>query len=350
MQNETRELWDKYVERQAELNGVRTAAVSKHFNVVPSVAQTLENKTQQSDEFLKKINIVGVPEQEGEKIGLGINGPLASTNDSNTERREPRTVHTLENDGYRCEKTNTDTFVSYGQLDMWAHFPDFQTRITNQIIKRRALDRIMTGFNGTNRVAKSDLATSPLLQDVNIGWLEKYRKNAPQRVMKDVTITSRDEENKVVAKGMYGNIDSLVFDAKNSLLDEWNKRSTELVVICGGNIVTSKQFAILNAISASNPNSEALAGQLLVASKKIAGLDSYIAPFFPDGMVFITPFQNLSIYFMTGKHRRMIKEEPEFNRVATYESSNDAYVVEDYGFGCVVEGITFAQPEAGGGA
>ncbi|WP_249924812.1 P2 family phage major capsid protein, partial [Escherichia coli] len=164
---------------------------------------------------------------------------------------------------------------------MWAKFKDFQTRITNQIIKRRALDRITVGFNGTSRADKSDLNANPLLQDVNIGWLQQYRLHAPQRVMKDVTITSRDDENKVVAKGMYGNVDSLVYDAKNNLLDEWNKRSTELVVICGGNIVTSKEFSILNAISASNPNSEALAGQLLVASKKIAGLDSYIAPFFP---------------------------------------------------------------------
>ncbi|MEX3140722.1 phage major capsid protein, P2 family [Serratia ureilytica] len=350
MRNETRELWDKYIARQVELNGVTVGAVTKGFNLAPSVAQTLEDKTQQSDEFLKKINIVGVPEQEGEKIGLGINGPLASTNDSNTDRRVPRSVHTLENNKYRCEKTNTDTFISYAQLDMWAKFKDFQTRITNRIIKRRALDRITVGFNGTSRADKSDLNANPLLQDVNIGWLQQYRLHAPQRVMKDVTITSRDDENKVVAKGMYGNVDSLVYDAKNNLLDEWNKRSTELVVICGGNIVTSKEFSILNAISASNPNSEALAGQLLVASKKIAGLDSYIAPFFPDGTLFITPFQNLSIYFMDDKHRRMIREEPHYNRVATYESSNDAYVVEDYGFGCLVEGITFAKAETGGGA
>jgi hypothetical protein len=37
-------------------------------------------------------------------------------------------------------------------------------------------------------------------------------------------------------------------------------------------------------------------------------------------------------------------EEPEYNRVSTYSSSNDAYVVEDYGFGCLIEGITAAEP------
>ncbi|MDB6372283.1 phage major capsid protein, P2 family [Photorhabdus bodei] len=344
MRNETREKWDQYIERQAELNGIAPAAVTKHFSIEPSVAQRLEDKAQQSSDFLQKINIVGVPEQEGEKIGLGINGPLASTNDSTSERREPRSVHTLENNDYRCEKTNTDTFISYPKLDMWSKFRDFQARITNQIIRRRALDRIAVGFNGTHRAAKSDLKTNPLLQDVNIGWLEQYRKNAPQRVMKNVTVTSRDDENKIIAKGDYGNLDSLGFDAANSLLDEWHKGSSELVVICGRTIVTSREFAIINAISADNPNSEALAGKLLIANKSIANMPTYIAPFFPDGTMFITPFSNLSIYWHDGKHRRMIKEEPELNRVATYESSNDAYVIEDYGFGCVIEGITFAKP------
>ena len=33
------------------------------------------------------------------------------------------------------------------------------------------------------------------------------------------------------------------------------------------------------------------------------------------------------------------------NRIANYESSNDAYVVEDYGFGCLIENVE-VLPEA----
>jgi hypothetical protein len=29
---------------------------------------------------------------------------------------------------------NADTFASYAQLDAWAKFPDFQQRLSNQII------------------------------------------------------------------------------------------------------------------------------------------------------------------------------------------------------------------------
>ncbi|MCH4997850.1 phage major capsid protein, P2 family [Pectobacterium carotovorum] len=342
MQNETRVLFDAYIARQAELNGIQPAHVTTQFSVAPSVQQKLEDKIQQSSELLKKINITGVSEQEGQKLGLGISGPVSSSSTSSTERREPKSVHALDDDKYRCEQTNTDTFISYPQLDVWAKFPDFQQRISNQIIRRKALDRIMIGFNGTSRASKSDLANNPLLQDVNIGWLEKYRLHASQRVMKNITVTSRDDENKVIAKGDYGNLDAVVYDATNSLLDEWFKSSQDLVVICGRQIMVSKEYPLINAINTTNPNSEALAGQLLVSRKAIGNLPTFIAPFFPDGTMFITPFSNLSIYFQDGKQRRAVRDEMEFNRVATYESSNDAYVIEDYGTGCLIEGITFA--------
>lgn len=343
MKTTTRLEWDKYTAQQAKLNNIPAAHVSTHFSIAPSTAQTLENKTQQSSEFLKKINMYGVAEQEGEKLGLGVSGPVASTNSSSNVRREPRSVHSLDNNKYRCEQTNFDTYISYPQLDQWSKFPDFQQRVSNQIIQRRALDRIMIGFNGTEHVDKSDLAANPLLQDVNIGWLQQYRKNAPQRVMKDITLTSRDEDNKIIAKGDYGNADSLVADAVNNLLDEWYKQAPDLVVICGRQIISSREFAVLNSLSQNNPNSEALAGQLLVSRKQIGNLDTYIAPYFPDGALLVTSFKNLSLYFQDAKHRRMLKDEPEFNRVSTYESSNDAYVIEDYGYGCLIEGITFAE-------
>ena len=348
MKLETRKLWDGYSQRQAELNGVPIHHVNTHFAIAPSVSQTLENKVQESSEFLKQIGIYPVSEQEGEKLGLGVGGPVASTNAGSTVRRDPRSVQTLDSDKYRCEQTNFDTFISYAQLDMWAKFPDFQQRITSQLVNRRALDRIMVGFNGTSHADKSDLTANPLLQDVNIGWLQKYRANAPQRVMSGVTLTSRDESNKIIAKGDYSNLDALVYDATTSLLDEWYKTAPDLVVITGRNIMTAREYPLINGISDNNPNSESLAGQLIVSRKSINNLPTLIAPFFPEHAMLVTSLRNLSIYWQEEKQRRMLKEEPEFNRISTYESSNDAYVIEDYGYGCLIENITWAEAAAGG--
>ncbi|WP_145587389.1 phage major capsid protein, P2 family [Yersinia aldovae] len=345
MRNETRDKWDEYLSAQARLNSLPLDRVTKQFTVAPVVAQTLENKIQEASDLLKRINVHVVPEQEGQRVGIGVSGPIANRNTSNTVRREPNSPETIEDNGtYRCEQTNSDTYISYARLDAWAGKRDFKNRVTNQIILRRALDRIMVGFNGTSVAAKSDFATNPLLQDVNIGWLQKYRQFAPQRVMGDIAVSTRDEENKLITKGAYGNLDALAFDAVNSLIDPWYQDDTGLIVICGRKLLADKYFPVLNTVSGSNPNTEALAGQMLVSQKQIGGMQTYRAPYFPANAMMITTFENLSIYVQEGTHRRTIKEEPEFNRVTTYESDNEAFCIEDYGLGCLIEGIKAGEP------
>lgn len=345
MRNETRDKWDEYLSAQARLNSLPLDRVTKQFTVAPGVAQTLENKIQEASDLLKRINVHVVPEQEGQRVGIGVSGPIANRNTSNTVRREPNSPETIEDNGtYRCEQTNSDTYISYARLDAWAGKRDFKNRVTNQIILRRALDRIMVGFNGTSVAAKSDFATNPLLQDVNIGWLQKYRQFSPQRVMGDVSVSTRDEENKLVTKGAYGNLDALAFDAVNSLIDPWYQDDTGLIVICGRKLLADKYFPVLNTVSGSNPHTEALAGQMLVSQKQIGGMQTYRAPYFPANAMMITTFENLSIYVQEGTHRRTIKEEPEFNRVTTYESDNEAFCIEDYGLGCLIEGIKAGEP------
>lgn len=94
-----------------------------------------------------------------------------------------------------------------------------------------------------------------------------------------------------------------------------------------------------------------MAGQLIISSRFIGGLQVFLAPFFPKDAMLITSFSNLSIYFQKGSLRRLMKEEPEYNRIATYQSMNDAYVVEDYGKSALIQGIKFADaPAEGGGA
>ncbi|MNF17838.1 Phage major capsid protein, P2 family [compost metagenome] len=61
----------------------------------------------------------------------------------------------------------------------------------------------------------------------------------------------------------------------------------------------------------------------------------------------VTALSNLSIYFQEGARRRHIKDEPEYDRIADYQSSNDAYVIEDFGLVALVENIeAFTYPAA----
>ena len=347
MRNETRIKFNGYLDQVAKLNGITSAIVK--FNVLPSVQQSLETAIQESADFLKRINVIPVNEQEGEAILLGVNGPIAGrTNTAGGNRRNPADRSALAKDAYSCKQTNFDSAFPYPLVDAWAKFPDFQPRLTAAIAQRQALDRIMIGFNGTSYADPSNRAANPLLQDCGIGWLEKIRKEAPHRMISGVTVTARDEDNKIVAKGTYGNVSSAVYDAKNSLMDEWHKRNPDNVVILAGDLLTTSNFPAINAMSQTNPNTEMLAGQLIVAQERVGNMPTFIAPYFPVNGILITPFKNLSIYYQRGGLRRTIKEEPEYNRVATYQSSNDDFVVEDYGNVAFIDGITFAKPENGG--
>ena len=62
-------------------------------------------------------------------------------------------------------------------------------------------------------------------------------------------------------------------------------------------------------------------------------------PYFPDNAILITRFDNLSIYFQDGARRRRVVDEPKRDRIENYESSNDAYVIEDLGLAALVENI-----------
>lgn len=335
MHRDTRQAFNAYLAQVAKVNGVDSA--TEQFSVDPTVQQRLETKLQESSEFLGKVNIIGVREQQGEKIGLGIGGTVASTTDTTLADRQTSDPTTLDDQPYHATQTNYDTHVRYAKIDAWAKFPDFQARMRDVILQRQALDRMMIGFNGTSRAATSNRASNPLLQDVNKGWLQHYREQAPQRVMTEVV--SASGEITIGSSGDYKNLDSLVFDAVASLIDPWHRQNPGLVAIVSRELLHEKYFQLVDA---DHQPTETLAAQVIMSTKRLGGLMAAAVPFFPAGKILITPMDNLSIYFQLGARRRHIIDNPKRDRIENYESSNDAYVIEDFGAGCLLENITIS--------
>lgn len=342
MRNETRQKFNEFTGQVAKLNAITSAMVQ--FNVQPSVQQTLETKMQESVAFLSMINMVPVDELKGQKVGIGISSTIAGRTNTDSKDRQPNNPAALYDHNYECAQTNYDTMIGYAQLDSWAKFPDFQTRIRDAIITRQGLDRIMIGWHGTSAAPDTDRDENPLLQDVNIGWLQHIRTDAPAQVMSEGT----EGSGKIyvdTTDGDYKNLDALVFDAVNELIKPWFQDDTDLVVICGRKLLSDKYFPIINDAS---DNQNKLAGQVLVSQKQIGGLKAVRVPFFPEDALLITKLSNLSIYWQDGARRRHIEEEPKRNRIVNYESSNDAYVVEDYDCAALVENIVMGPNPAPG--
>lgn len=332
MRNETRLVYNQLSQRIAQLNNVDAADVT--FSVTPSVQQTLENEIQLSSVFLGAINVMGVTEQNGEKLKLGVTGTIAGRTDTTANDRVPADPTDLKGTTYTCAKTNFDTALSYTKLDAWAKFPDFQTRCRDVVIQQQALDRIMIGFNGTSVATATDRAANPLLQDVNIGWLQHIRTDAPTHWMKEVVAASGKVT--VGAGKDYENLDALVYDVTENLIDEPFRDNPALVAICGRALLHDKYFKRINqAQTAENE----LATDIIVSQKQMGGLKCVRVPFFPANALLVTTLDNLSIYYQDGARRRRLWDNPKRDRVENYESSNDAYVVENYRCTAFVENI-----------
>ncbi|MBR8361669.1 phage major capsid protein, P2 family [Burkholderia vietnamiensis] len=337
MNNETRLQFNAFLDALDSLDELHKLNVvdgtSKQFAVVPSAHQLLETRIRESSAFLSLINLQPVDEPKGSKLGLGVGGPVASTVDTVVKDREPIDYADMDALGYFCYQTNFDLCIPYAQLDAWAKFPGFQARLQDAITRRQALDRIMIGFNGTSRAATSDRVANPLLQDVNKGWLQHYREQAPQRVMNHGAAAGKVT---VGAAGDYKNLDALVYAAKSTLLDPWYRQDQQLVAIVGAALMQDNDFQLVNR---DNSPTDSGAADLMLSQRRVGGLMAASASFFPANSVLITRLDNLSIYYQERARRRSVSDNAARDRIESFESSLDAYVVEDFGAGCLIENV-----------
>lgn len=327
MKNETRKQFNALKQDVATSNHV--SDVTEKFSLDIPVEHSLVNKMSESSGFLNEINIIGVDEQKGQKLGLGVGSPIASRIDTKKDDRETAYVGSLDDDKYECVQTNFDTHIDYRTLDAWAGFRDFKQRYRMAVLQRMALDRVMIAWNGEKVSKVTDKEANPLLQDVNIGFLEKVRLNAASQLMGfDSDGAINDAVYRIGEGGEYNTLDALAFDVMSNLLDPWHVGGDDLVLIIGRELWVKHGLTLYNDNQAAT---ERNALQVWFAKEMIAGLKTVTVPFFPERGVVITSYDNLSLYYQNQSTRRAIIDNPKRDRVEEYLSSNDAYVVEDYG-------------------
>ncbi len=344
MQTRTRLLFNGFVGKLAELNNIDSSLTVipgelKQFAVAAVIEQRLQAKLQLTSDFMSRINVVPVAAQQGQRVGVGVGRSLASRTDTAAGHRrnvsDPTTSDVI--DQYFCKKTDYDYSWGYTLLDAWSHRPEFQQLVRDAVLVQKAEDIITIGFNGVDAAVETNRNTYPLLQDVNWGWLYKMRNYAGARVMSHGTkdgakVYVSDEGN-----ADYVNLDALVFDAIGNLLHERFRTATDLVVIVGSDLVQEKYFKIISA--AGDKATEQVARDVIMSSRNLGGKPTMQVPFFPANAIMITSLKNLSYYWQTGSARRAVKDEPEYDRIANYESINDAFMVEEYGKACLIENI-----------
>ncbi len=309
--------------RIAQSYGV--ASAREEFNVEPTLAQTLNDQITLSSAFLQLINVIGVNEIKGEKVMIGVNGTVTGRTDTDKKDREPRNVLSLDAKGYELHDTHSDVTLKFSTIDAWAKFKDFAQRYTAAVRRQIALDRIMVGWHGIKVAPDTDRAAFPLLQDVNKGWLQIVREQAPQQILVEGATKGKI---RLGVGGDYVNLDSLVHDV-SLMIDEEFRDGGDLVAIVGRDLLAHDKGK-LYAKQGHTP-SEKTKVEMAQVIDTYGGLPSFTCPFFPAKGVVVTSFDNLSIYFQDSSWRRYMLENPKRSRAEDYNSRNEGYVVEQLG-------------------
>lgn len=346
MKQKTRLEFNGHLAAIASFNHI-PSAIGEAFNVEPEIQQVFQEIKGERVDFLSKINTPLVESQKGQKIGFGVYKPIASRTDTNENERQTRYVGDMTSDQYSCEQTNFDTNIKYSQMDAWSRSGDLATHYSDYVAQQVARDILMIGWNGEQVAVNTDPIANPNLEDVNEGWLTKIKKNRPENLMGFSSDGQPSTDTwKVGEGGQYNTLDTLVFDIMLNLLDTWHQNSDDLLVIVGRELWVAHGLSLL---SHSNLPTERNALQTWFANESVAGLNAIMVPFFPKRGLMVTSYDNLSVYSQAGSLRRTIIDNPKRDRVEEYLSSNDAYVVEDYGKVCGVRDGSIMIPDGNGG-
>ena len=304
----------------AETYGVELA--TKMFSVDPTIAQELNDAITAKSDFLARINVIPVTEIKGQKVFIGVSGPVTGRTNTNSKDREAKDASALDQTTYELSSTESDVGMPYAKIDAWAKFPDFHQRYSAAVQKQIALDRIMVGFHGTHAAPQTDIAQYPMLQDVNKGWLQQAREQIPAQVLKEGKVAGKVT---LGAGGDYANLDALVHDTKQ-LVDERLRDAGDLIAIIGTDLLAADKAKLYSKQGDTPTEKERIEEAQVIAT--YGGLPSFSVPFFPVNGVVVTSWDNLSIYFQDSSWRKQTIDNPKRSRVEDYNSRNEGYVIE----------------------
>jgi P2 family phage major capsid protein len=317
----------------------RDPSAGQHYSVTPTVAQTLYVKVvEHGDEFLRKINVVPVSEMKSDKVGMSRSGRNARrTNTDGGNERKPSNLLSLSSKGYELSPTEFDIALKYSQIDSWAKFKDFANKYMSVVREGMGDDMLQVGWTGTHAAIQTDINTYPLLEDVNIGWLQIMREfNGGSQYL-----IGTAEMPILLGSNDHKNLDVLIHQGKQMLPKHYQKRK-DLVALVGADLLASQEETYFE-VNGNTPTEKAMLANRI--TKAYGNLPTMSPAFFPDGCILITPLANLSIYFQDTSVRRTQKDKPELNEVQDFNSANQGYVVEDEELAVFMENITLPSEE-----
>lgn len=344
MHEHTRPLVEGYCDRIAQLNQVPADRVRRgqQFTVTPAQDQRLREAIAQSSAFLNETTLIGVDNQSGAAISLGVGGTLASRTKTSGEGATDRVAVDptgLVADTYFAVQTNFDAALPYSTLDAWRHDPNFQRLWSSSVLAAQGRDILMIGWNGISVAETTDRVDNPLLQDVNKGWFQKMREGNPGRWLTRGPAHVGEVRIGADVGADYRNLDHLVSEQALTIHPAF-RDDPNLVVAISMELLEDKYLTFF-ADSSSDGPMEREALERLLLNRRIGRYRAMVAPFMPGRALYIGALKNLGVYTQNSTRRRTIFDNVKRNQIEDFQSVNVAYVIERFEACAGVENIIF---------
>lgn len=333
---------------QADLFGGRVDGLKYSSGPIdPAIAQRLERKIQETSSLLKKINLLLVPEKKGQKVGLSAAVFAASRTDTSNNQtpREPVYLGSLDKNDYELFQTNYDTFIRFDTMSAWRYAaPEFRSKYMGVVAEATGNARVKVGWNGKTAAKTTDRAKNG--EDVNRGWLEAIRQDAPDTQPKGQVKIGCDETGKRLPDADFATLDGFIFDLHMTKMHPAHQNSPGLVAIVGHELYNRHNLGLFEQSGAAT---ERNALQSWMAKQLCGGLPVVLEPFFPARGVLITSYDNLSLYVQEDSVIMEQEIEHKWDRVTNWRSSVEGYVVEQYERTASIESLKVLLPDGNGG-
>ena len=285
----------------------------------------LQKSIQNQSNLLSHINVKATKANSGAAEFFDLSYPIAGKIDTRYHSRVPQSGFNPSH--YVCQYTNYDVALKYSVIDAWTDASkdqnDFILQAKTCIERRIALDRIMVGFNGISSAMHSNSTTNRRLQDVNKGWLQVIREQAPERVVAGLQYGTGQTQRSLSA---------LLRNAVNSHLSDALRDDPLLVAIVGADLLPDPQIQ-------ANMDEKGLP-DLAFHQQRQGGMRAASAAFFPGNSVLITRLDNLSLYFNANSHRLHYENESNVDQIALYQQTAEAFAVENLDACLLLDDVT----------
>lgn len=323
---------------------------SQVFNVTPTIAQSIETRIQQSNDFLNSINVTAVRDVSGEVLHFG--GDTMITKRTNTLQpdgslRRHSNPATLIARDYACKDIEQDTLIKWDLIDSWAHLPNFYEKLRTYIMGLQARDNLRVMWHGQYAAQDTNAVDNPFGQDIQRGFFQYMIEKMPENVLgisPDATAPGGYTVDPIhVGPGAgangFENMDEMSFHMRDAMIDKLYRKDKKLRIMMGDKLSFAEKGRLVG--SGSSAPTERIASKLLLQSEQVGELERKDSDEFPDHGVFIADPKNLSHYWQRDSVRS------EYNQ----QSHGKKGVVSHYYKRCdnvleIVEAAAAAHPDA----